>query len=176
MIFWQNSNIELNQIGYRTPLFICLVEAVQPLRPSVQNICMHFQYIFIIKYVLVFWQLVSCRISTFLVVLWRLDNVIFEGLLAPMQHKVSHKSQNFIRHLNACPKIFFGCYRISIFNWASVSCKYGEKIKGARIYGEVLLSSLSSRANKKTIVWQPANRERREILTPLKLKGRVSKT
>ena len=128
-------------------------------------------------YVLVYWQVVSCRISTFLfVVLWRLDDIIFEGFFAPMQHKVSHKSQNFFRHLNASLKIFFGCYRISFFNWASVLCKYGVKIKGARTYGEVLLSSLSSRADKKTIVWQPANRERREILTPLKLKGGVSKT
>ena len=52
---------------------------------------------------------------------------------------------------------------------------WGEN-KRSKDIKEVLLSSLSSRADKKTIVWQPANRERREILTPLKLKGGVSKT
>ena len=114
---------------------------------------MHFQYIFEIRScLLATYELPNFDFSFF--VLWRWDNVIFEGLLAPMQHKVSHKSQNFFRHLNASLKIFFGCYRISFFDWASVLCKYGVKIKGARTYEEVLLSSLSSRADKKTIVWQ----------------------
>ena len=143
------------------------------------KVCKIFSCIFNIysKLVLVSWQLMSCRISTFLfVVLWRWDNVIFEGLLAPMQHKVSNKSQNFIRHFNASLKIFFRCYRISFFQLGKCIVQIWGENKRSKDIKEVLLSSLSSRADKKTIVWQPANRERREILTPLKLKGGVSKT
>ena len=113
---------------------------------------MHFQYIFEIRScLLATYELPNFDFSFF--VLWRWDNVIFEGLLAPMQHKVSNKSQNFIRHLNACPKIFFGCYRISFFQLGKCIVQiWGENKRSKDIWRGAAFKSFKSSRQKDNCV------------------------